>query len=124
MATINPQVADISTGTTLTKTTLTAGSTISIGPNTAQGSLRPNSMVVYFQSNSSTLSAIEPLVGSTYSSIGIGAGATVTVPTSEAIIAWGGKGFDTSRFQRTDGAIDFYNTGNDVLVWAVQEYPG
>lgn len=119
MATINPGVPLV-TVAAMTQTTLTAGSTISIAPSTAQGSLKTDRLVVYFQSSSSTLSSIEPLVGSTYSSVGQSNYSAIAIPTSEAVIAFGGTGFETSRMLRTDGAIDFYNTGNDVLVWAVQ----
>ena len=119
MATINPQVPLV-TQVELTLTTLTAGSTISIAPSTAQGSLDTQRMVVFFQSTSSTLSSIEPLVGSTYSSIGQSNFSAIAIPTSEGIICFGGVGFETSRMLKTDGAIDFYNTGNDVYVWAVQ----
>lgn len=119
MATIHPQTPLI-TVVELTKTTLTAGSTISISPNTAQGSLMTDRLVVYFQSTSSTLSSIEPLVGSTYSSIGQSNYTAIAIPTSEGIICFGGTGFETARMLKTDGAIDFYNTGNDVYVWAVQ----
>lgn len=119
MANVNPQ-APVITGLTVTQTTLLTTSSFTVIASTAQGSFNPDNLVVYFQSSSSTLSSIEPLVGSTYSSIGQSNFTAIAIPTSEAVIAFGGKGFDTSRMLKTDGTIHFYNTGGTVLAWAIQ----
>lgn len=115
----------VETGLTITQTTLTAGSTLTVSPTTASGALRFDKLVVYFQSSSSTLSSIEPQAGgdsaaSGYSAFGQGDYTAIAIPTSEAVIAFGGKGCDTSRMLDTSGNITFYNTGNDVLCWAMQ----
>ena len=120
MANVNPQVP-LTTGLSITQSTLLTTSSFTVIASTAQGSLKTDRLVVYFQSSGSTLSSIEPLVGSTYSSIGQSNFTAIAIPTSEAVIAFGGKGFDLTRMQKTDGTIEFYNTGNTVLAWAIQQ---
>jgi hypothetical protein len=115
----------VKTGLTVTQTTLTAGSTLTVSPTTASGALRTDRLVVYFQAASSVASSIEPKAGgaslaSGYSAFGQGDYTAIAIPTSEAVIAFGGKEVETARMLDTSGNITFYNTGASVLCWAIQ----
>lgn len=115
----------VDTGLTVTQTTLTTGSTLTVSPTTSSGALRTDRLVVYFQAASSVASSIEPQAGgdsaaSGYSAFGQGDYTALSIPTSEAVIAFGGKDVDTARMLDTSGNITFYNTGASVLCWAIQ----
>lgn len=115
----------VDTGLTITQTLLTAGSTLTVSPTTASGALRTDRLVVYFQASTSVATSIEPQAGgdslaSGYSAFGQGDYTALSIPTSEAVIAFGGKEVESARMLDTSGNITFYNTGGNVYCWAVQ----
>lgn len=115
----------VKTGKTITQTTLTAGSTLTVSPTTASGAIRTDRLVVYFKASTSVASSIEPKAGgaslaSGYSAFGQGDYTALAIPTTEAVIAFGGKEVETARMLDSSGNITFYCTGEDVYAWAVQ----
>jgi hypothetical protein len=124
MATASLQIP-VKTGLTITQTTVTTGTTLTVSPTTASGAIRTDRLVVYFQASTSVASSIEPQAGgdslaSGYSAFGQGDYTALAIPTSEAVIAFGGKEVESARMLDTSGNITFYNTGGTVLAWAVQ----
>ncbi len=118
--TINP-VSLALAGATITKTD-TGGSTSSIivAPTAAQGALNFDGLAVVFENYSTTAScAITLQAGAGYSSVGQGNAATVTLATGASAV-FGGKNFESARFLKSDGSIEFGITSTATLyVYAV-----
>jgi hypothetical protein len=97
--------------------------TVIIAPTTAQSILDFSKLAVRFQNLSSVAVSITPLCGTTYSAIGEGNGAAVTLGTSTsatAVILIGGASFESARFQNSSDQAGFtLTTGASVYVDAI-----
>lgn len=123
--TVNPKTPLI-TGASHEVGANTAGTTcdtVLIAPTTAQSILDFSKLAVRFQNTTSVAVTITPLCGTTYSAIGEGNGAAITLGTSTsatAVVLVGGASFESARFQDSSDKAGFtLTTGASVYVDAI-----
>lgn len=113
--TVKP-VSPLITGAAITKTdTGGSTSTIIIDHTTAQSSLNLSTLAVVFENYSSTAScSITLKAGATYSEVGQGNAAAITLATASTIVV-GGKNLESARYLDADDQIEFTITTAGTL---------
>jgi hypothetical protein len=117
--TINP-VTPLVTGAAIPGTACTA-ETIYISASTAQSALNFSKLTVSVTNQTSAVTAIQPIVGASFSGVSLGGGAAIAIGTSGSAtctVVLGGAYFESARFQDASGRFAFSTTGTSVLVKA------
>ncbi len=122
--TVNPLTPTYD-GATVTQTdTGGSTSTVTITATTAQSSLNFSKLLLRFENYSSTASCTLNLqAGTSYSAIGQGAGATITLATAGTAgfcKVIGGVSFESARFQQSSSAVLTVLTAATIYITAYQ----